>query len=71
MAVPVHGEPEPYLSLIEVYYTDGVPTSYATNGARIGGDTIDEIKMTLDFAKEALKKPIIWYGDRFPEEYNE
>jgi len=70
LAVPVHGEPEPYLQLTEVHYTDGVPTNYATNGARFGSDvSVDEILMMLDLAKEALTKPILWYGDLFPQEY--
>ena len=69
MATPMHGEPLPYMQLIEVHYTDGVPTGYATLGARFGGDTVEEIAMMLDLAKSAIEKPVLWYGDKFPEEY--
>ena len=35
--------------------------------AELGG--LDDIKFTLDKMQECLTKPILWYGDRFPEEY--
>lgn len=69
MATPVNGEPEPYFQIMEVHYTDDVPTGYSSLGARFGGDTVEEIAMMLDLAKSAIEKPVLWYGDRFPKEY--
>lgn len=60
---------EIYLSVHIVYYRDKVPVSYAEPAAGTGGESPKSIKWTLKQMKKALKKPILWYGDRFPEEH--
>jgi hypothetical protein len=61
---------EVYLQLHEVYYdNDGVPNSCTENGTTIGGDTMEEIQWVLEKIEACAKKPIIWYGDKFPNEY--
>lgn len=67
---PLQPEGEIYLEIQEVYYAednDNNPNGYRP--AHIGGDNLKEIGWTLDRMKECLKKPILWCGDRFPEEY--
>lgn len=52
----------------EVYYNKaGKPIGYCK--IRLVGDTIKEIKKTLDYMKKCLKHPILWAGDNFPNEY--
>lgn len=54
----------------EVYYDDnGVPNGYCST--RVSGDSIKGIKWTLNRMKDCLKRPILWGGDKFPEEYIE
>ena len=58
-----------YFSIHEVYYTNNIPDGYTSNPISIGSEDIKGIKWTLNRMKECLKKPILWAGDRFPEEY--
>jgi hypothetical protein len=54
----------------EVYYDkNGKPDSYTENGVRVGGHDLKSIKWSLNKMKECLKKPILYYGDKFPQEY--
>ena len=53
----------------EVYYDDGKPTGYTEN-PRVWGETKSEIRWTLRHMRKALRKPILWGGERFPEEFN-
>ena len=48
-----------YFQIHEVHYKDGTPTGVSQNGARIGGDDLEEIKRVLEKFKEALGKPIL------------
>jgi hypothetical protein len=58
------------LQLCYVYYDDdGKPNGYADTPLNVCGDSIEDIHWMLDHMREALLKPILWYGDRFPEEY--
>jgi hypothetical protein len=61
---------EIYFQIHDVYYTKGVADSYTENGVRVGGDSIEEIRSVLERMIECLDKPILWYGDKFPAEYN-
>lgn len=58
---------EPTLSINEVYYTDGKPTSYIANKAKVTGDNLEDIRFVLSIMEDALKKDILYAGDRFPE----
>ncbi len=58
---------EPTFSINEVYYTDGKPTSYIANEAKVRGDDLEDIKFVLSKMEDALKKDILYAGDRFPE----
>jgi hypothetical protein len=58
-----------YLSIHEVYYTNGIPDSYTLNPITIGSEDLKGIKWTLNRMKECLKKPILWAGESFPNEY--
>ena len=60
---------EVYLQVTEVYYTDGVPDSYISSPIDVYGEDISSIEWTLKKMKKCLSEPILWGGDRFPEEY--
>ncbi len=57
-----------YFEAQEVHYADGVPRAYSVD-KRIGGESIEDILWTCDMIKKACEKPILWGGDRFPQEY--
>jgi hypothetical protein len=58
-----------YFEMGEVYYDkDGVPDGYCMNKG-VGSETTKGIGWTLNRMKEALKKPILCSGERFPQEY--
>ena len=57
---------EVYFQIHEVDYTDNVATSYTINPITVGGNDLNEIAWTLNKMQDAIKKPIIWSGDRFP-----
>lgn len=59
-----------YFQVHEVYYDkDGVPNGYTANPIIIGGESLEAIKWTSYRIKEATKKPILWEGYKFPNEY--
>ena len=58
-----------YMQLHEVYYKEDVPDSYTVNSVSIGSENIKGMNWQLNKMKLALKKPILWAGDRWPEEY--
>lgn len=58
------------LKIHEVYYNkDGVPDGYTANPITLQGETLKEINWKLNKIKEALKKPPLWEGDKFPNEF--
>ncbi len=60
---------EVYLQVHEVYYSnDNMPYSYTLNPITIGGIDKPGIEWALNKMSLALKKPILWAGDRFPQE---
>lgn len=66
-----NGKSEIILSIHEVYYDeDGNPNGYIKEKT-INGESIKSLKWSLNKMKEALKKPVLWAGERFPEEYIE
>lgn len=61
---------EIYFQIHEVYYNEnGIPDGYTANGVTVGTDSVKGINWILNRMKEATKKPILWEGKRFPEEY--
>lgn len=59
-----------YLKIHEVYYNKkGKPKSYTKNHITIVGIDLDDIEREIQMINIAFKKPILWYGDKFPEEY--
>lgn len=60
------------LQICEVYYdTDGKPNGYADGKTVISTEGIKGLKWVLSRHKEAISKPILYGGERFPEEYIE
>ena len=54
----------------EVHYDEtGIPHSYTENGVPACGESIEEITWVLNMFREALKKPVLWSGEKFPLEY--
>ena len=64
-----HGEP--WLEIHEVYYdNEGIPNSYTTKAVDVSAETLKGLKWRLKHMKRALKQPILWKGDMFPQEYS-
>lgn len=61
---------EIYFDIHSVYYHDGLPVACSLNPAPVGGSSVDEAMKDLTLMQECFKKPIIWYGEKFPEEYD-
>ena len=62
---------ETWFDIHEIYYKNDIPVSYSEDPAIIGGDSLNDINNVLSLMTECLKKPILWYGEKFPEEYKE
>jgi len=72
MAHESQSNEEVYLLLHEVYYDKKkIPHSYTANPINIGGEDLQEIRETINKIEEALKKPILWAGEKFPAEWVE
>lgn len=60
---------EIYLQIHDVYYDENnIPHSYTSKPVTIGGHNIKQIKQTLNKMLECTTKPILWAGDKFPNE---
>jgi hypothetical protein len=59
-----------FFQIHEVYYNDqNIPTGYTENGARIISEDFKGLEWTLNNMLECLKKPVLWAGEKFPQEY--
>lgn len=59
-------------SICEVYYdNNGKPDGYAPDSYTKGFESVDDIKKEILYYQEALEKPILYGGDKFPQEYKE
>jgi len=59
-----------YFQIHEVYYTDDcIPNGYSTNPITIGGEDIKGMIWQINRIKQCMKKPILWAGENFPNEY--
>ena len=57
------------LDIHEVYYDEnGKPNGYTKNPVSVSGDSLKSITWTLNRMIEAKSKPILWGGDKFPNE---
>lgn len=65
------GEKHYYFAIHEVYYEDDKPISHTELAVDVGGESIRSITWTLTKMLKARKKPILWAGGRFPEEFKE
>ncbi len=74
---PTKGESEIYFQVHEVHYKDEKPVSYGETPARIGGDTVNEMKEVVQLIWDTIyivgsalpKNKILWAGKRFPEHF--
>ncbi len=61
---------EIYLQIHEVHYdADGNPKNYSINPVPVASESIKGITWTLYKMLKCRKKPILWAGDKFPNEY--
>ena len=62
---------ELYFKIHEVHYDmSGKAKRYTKNPVPVGGGCRGGIEWVLNKMKECLSKPVLWAGDRFPEECN-
>ena len=50
---------EPFYGIHEVYYDGTTPSGHTVKEARVGGESLDEIRDILKMMGEALNKPIL------------
>jgi len=61
---------EIYFEIHEVYYNkDGKPDGYTAEAISVGGEDMRSITWILNKMKGCREKPILWSGDKFPNEY--
>ena len=66
----IGGEPEVNFALHEVYYDkNGNPNALTKNPIRVSGESLEAIEWYIDKMKDALKKPILWGDEKWPQEY--
>lgn len=68
-ALKIFSEVDTYFQIHEVYYKDNIPDAYTLEPITVGGDSLADIEWTLLYMLGCLTKPLLWAGDRFPEEY--
>lgn len=60
---------EVYLEIHEVYYDENnVPYTYTEKPISIGSEDVSGLTWTINRMQACLKKPILWKGDKFPQE---
>lgn len=60
---------EVYLQIHEVYYNENnIPDSYTEKAVPVGGEDLKSITWTLNKMLECRTKPILWAGEKFPNE---
>lgn len=57
-----------YFYIAEVYYEDDIPTM-TTAAMNVDGESLKDLKSSMNCMKKALSKPILWGGDDFPKVY--
>jgi hypothetical protein len=63
---------ETIFAICEVYYNEKeTPNGYADPNKTISDNGIKGLRWVLNKQKGALKKPILYGGEKFPQEYQE
>jgi hypothetical protein len=63
-------ETEITFKIHEVYYNENdIPYLYDEGNLVIDGENMNDINQTLEYIQDALKLPVLWAGERFPEHY--
>lgn len=66
-----NGDDGMLFEIYEVYYDeDGNAAMHDEYPACVFGDDIDEILFCLNGMKDAINRPILWLGDKFPEQFD-
>lgn len=61
---------EIYLSIHEVHYDKNeIPVGYTEKPISVSAETVDGVKWVLEKMIDCLQKPILWAGDKWPQEY--
>jgi len=60
---------EVYFQLHEVYYKKDKPIVHTVDPITVGGENLESIKFILNKMQEAIEKPILYAGEKFPNEY--
>lgn len=62
---------EIYFQMHIVYYAvNGNPTHYSIQPVTVGSESIKDIVWMLNKMLAGRLKPILWAGNKFPQEYN-
>jgi hypothetical protein len=65
-------EERPSYTIHEVYYDkQGIPNGYVEMPSAPISDDVSGLQWNLNMMKQALDKPVLWTGDKFPQEYKE
>lgn len=60
-----------HFGIYDVYYDEaGKPNAYGDRIHTLDAASAKDLKWMAKRTIEALAKPILWYGDKFPQEYN-
>lgn len=61
---------EIYFKIHEVFYNKKLkPDSYTSDAVSVGGDDLSGLIMTLSLMNDCLTKPVLWHGEKFPQEW--
>jgi hypothetical protein len=64
------GHTELYFQIHEVYYDDqGLPYTHTINPIPVAAESMEELNWVLGEMQKATQKPILWAGEKFPQEY--
>jgi hypothetical protein len=60
---------EMFFEIHEVHYEGEVPKMYTVDSVSVSGESIADLRWVLDKMQSCLDKPVLWKGDKFPQEY--
>jgi hypothetical protein len=52
-----------------LYDKHGTPDCYSSDAISVGGGSIDSLLFTINGMKRAITEPILWAGERWPQEF--
>ena len=58
-----------YFSIHEVHYENDKPVMHTVHSIPPTGETIEDLIWALDKMKACCESPILWAGDKWPQEY--